>query len=74
MNKHENEKCGNYHTHKFLSKILYFVHNREEKLLSHVAMVAKFLGVKKSGSALFQTSSILFTFIKFVKCWRNFLG
>ena len=27
----------------------------------------------KSESALFQTSSILFSFIQFVKCWRKFL-
>ena len=28
----------------------------------------------KSKFAVFQTSSILFNFILFVKCWRNFLG
>ena len=43
--------------------------NREEKLLRHVAMVAKFLDDNKSkrhlksGFAPFQTSSTLFTFI-----------
>ena len=34
-------------------------------------MVAKLK--KKREFALFQTSSILFSFIQFVKCWRNFL-
>ena len=28
----------------------------------------------ESEFALFQTSSILFSFIQFVKCWRNSLG
>ena len=28
----------------------------------------------KSEFVLFQTSSFLFSFIKFVKCWQNFLG
>ena len=43
--------------------------NRQEKLLRHVAMVAKFLDDNKpkihlkSKFALFQTSSILFNFI-----------
>ena len=53
--------------------------NIQEKLLRHVAMVAQFLDDNKpkihlkSKFALFQTSSILFNFISFVKCWRNFL-
>ena len=48
--------------------------------LCHVAMVAKFLDENKpktslkSELALFQTTPILFNFILFVKCWRNFLG
>ena len=46
--------------------------NREKKSLRHVAMVAKFLDDNKpkihlkSKFALFQTSSILFSFIQFV--------
>ena len=54
--------------------------NREEKSLRHVPMVAKFLDdhkpkiLLKSEFALFQTQSIFFNFIQFVKCWRNFLG
>ena len=54
--------------------------NREEKSLRHVAMVAKFLDDNKpkrhlkSGFAQFQTFSILFSFIWFVKGGRNFLG
>ena len=54
--------------------------NREAKSLRHVAMVAKFLGDSKptkhfkSEIALFQTSSILFSLIEFVKSWQNFLG
>ena len=53
--------------------------NGEEKSLRHVAMVATFLDDNKpkihlkSKLALFQTSSTLFNFIWFVKCWRNFL-
>ena len=31
INKHENEKCGNYYTHKFLSKTLRFAHLLESK-------------------------------------------
>ena len=52
--------------------------NREEKSLRHVAMVATFLDDNKpkrhlkSGFAQFQTSSILFNFISFVKGGRNF--
>ena len=52
---------------------------REEKSFHHVAMVAKFLDDNKpikslkSLFALFQSSPILFTFIKFGKSWRNFL-
>ena len=48
--------------------------------LCHVAMVEKFLDENKpktslkSEFALFQTTSILFNFILFVKCWRNFSG
>ena len=55
-------------------------HYREKKSLRHVAMVAKFLDDNKSKRhvksrfALFQTSSFLFNFVYFVKCWRNFLG
>ena len=51
-----------------------------EKSFRHVAMVAKLLDDNKpkihlkSKFALFQTSSILFSFIHFVKCWRNFLN
>ena len=29
FNKHENEKCGNYHTHRFISKTLRLVHNNK---------------------------------------------
>ena len=53
--------------------------NGQEKSLRHVAMVAKGLDDNKpkihlkSKLALFQTSSTLFNFISFVKCWRNFL-
>ena len=53
---------------------------REEKSIRHFAMVAKFLDDdkpkihSKSKFALFQTSSMLFSFIQFVKCWRNFFG
>ena len=45
------------------------MHNREEKSLRHVAMLAKFVDDNKpkrhlkSGFALFQTSSILINFI-----------
>ena len=48
----------------------------EEKSWRHVSTVAKFLDDNKPKReiALFQTSSILFNFIYFVKCWRNFLG
>ena len=51
----------------------------EEKSFRHVAMEAKFLNNNnprhlKSEFALFQTSSILFNFIQFVKCWRNYPG
>ena len=46
-------------------------YNREEKSLRHVAMVAKFLDDNKPKA--FQTSSIFFNFIEFVKRWRNFL-
>ena len=51
--------------------------NREEKSFRHVAMVAKLLDDNKpkihviSKFALFQTSSILFNSIHFVKCWQN---
>ena len=51
--------------------------DREEKSLRHVAMVAKFLDDNKrkinlkSKFALFQTSSILFNFVYFVKFWQN---
>ena len=50
--------------------------NREEKSLRHVSMVAKFLDDNKTKKslkslfALFQTSSILFSFIQFDKSWR----
>ena len=50
-----------------------------EKLLHHIAMVAKFWDDNKlkidlkSKFTLFQTSLILFSFIEFVKCRRNFL-
>ena len=49
------------------------------EVVSHVAMVAKFLDDNKpikslkSLFALFQTSPILFNFILFGKSWRNFL-
>ena len=33
LNKHENERCGNYHTHKFLSKTLPLVHNNKNGLV-----------------------------------------
>ena len=33
LNKHENEKCGNYHTHKFLSKTLRLLHNNKNGLV-----------------------------------------
>ena len=29
IDKHENEKCGNYYTHTFLSKTLYFANNNK---------------------------------------------
>ena len=54
--------------------------HRVEKSLHHIATVAKFLDDNKpkpslkSEFALFQTSSILFSFIEFVKCWQNFVG
>ena len=54
--------------------------NREEKSLRHVAMVAKFVDDNKpkihskGEFTLFYPSSILFNFIKFVKCWRHFWG
>ena len=56
---------------------LLFLWYREEMSLSHVATVAKFLNENKpkrslkSEFALFQTTSIFFNFILFVKCWRN---
>ena len=49
-------------------------------MLRHVTMVAKFLDDNKPKIHLkrdfapFQTSSILFNFIQFVKSWRNFRG
>ena len=51
----------------------------EEKSLRHVAMVEFWMTTNqkhhlKSEFALFQTSLILFSFIQFVNCWRNFLG
>ena len=69
--------CSNKFAYKLATcvKTLY----REEKSLRHVAMVAKFLDDNKpikslkSLFALFQSSPILFTFIKFGKSWRNFL-
>ena len=50
--------------------------NREEKWLRHVAMVAKFLDERhlKGKFALFQTSSISFNFIEFVKFGEIFWG
>ena len=33
LNKHENEKCGNYHTHKFLSTTLRLVHYNKNGLV-----------------------------------------
>ena len=65
----------------FLSVIIWLilVTNREEKSLRHVVMVATFLDdnkpkiLFKSKFALFQSSSNLFNFIWFVKCWWNFL-
>ena len=42
--------------------------NRAEKSLRHVAIATKFLDDNKSEFALFQSSSILFSFIQFVKC------
>ena len=48
--------------------------------LCHVAMVEKFLNENKPKTslkgefALFQTTSILFNFILFVKCWGNVSG
>ena len=49
---------------------------REEKWLRHVAMVAKFLDERhlKGKFALFQTSSISFNFIEFVKFGEIFWG
>ena len=48
--------------------------------LCHVAVVEKFLDENKPKMslkgelALFETTSILFNFMLFVKCWRNFSG
>ena len=74
-------------SHPFLSQSEYrarfprwqAVDYREEKSLRHVPIVVKFLDENKprihlKSSLLFQTSSILFNFIEFIKCWRNFLG
>ena len=48
--------------------------NREEKSLRHVAMDAKFLDDDKPKTSVkFQTLSILFCSIYFVKCWQTFL-
>ena len=55
-------------------------HDREEKSLRHVAMVAKFLDDNKliksleSLFALFQTSPILFNFISFDKSLEPYLS
>ena len=54
--------------------------NKEEKSLRHVAIVAKFLDDNKlkihlkSKFALFQTSSILFNFIKICQILAKFSG
>ena len=45
--------------------------NREEESLC--AMVAKFLNDNKP-KILLQTSSMILTFVEFVKCWWNCLG
>ena len=49
--------------------------NREEKSLRHVPMVAKFLDDLKQRIRTVSNLIDLIQFqLKFVKCWRNFLG
>ena len=50
------------------------VPSKVDTSLCHSSKVSGWQQIEIREFALFQTSSISFNFIEFVKCWRNFLG